>query len=37
MKCRALPEFKELFEVIAGLGLGIIPYGISKVTNAAKQ
>lgn len=37
MNCRTLPEFKTLFEVLMALGLGIIPYGISKVTNAGKQ
>lgn len=27
-----LPDFKNLFEIIAGLGLGIVPYGFNKIT-----
>ncbi len=32
-----LPDFKNLFEVIVGLGLGIIPYGFNKVTKTTES
>lgn len=31
-----LPCFKNLFEIIIGLGLGIIPYGFNKITTTTK-
>lgn len=34
---QVLPDFKNLFEVIVGLGLGILPYGFSKLTSTAKS
>ena len=36
LKVQDLPEFKNLFEVIVGLGLGIVPYGFNKLSSTAK-
>lgn len=36
LKVQALPDFKNLFEVIVGLGLGIVPYGFNKLTATTK-
>lgn len=31
-----LPDFKNLFEIIVGLGLGVVPYGFNKITATTK-
>ncbi len=31
-----LPDFKNLYEIILGLGLGVVPYGFNKITTTAK-
>lgn len=36
LKVQPMPDFKNLFEVIVGLGLGIVPYGFNKLTSTAK-
>jgi len=36
IRCKDLPAFEELFNVVLALGLGVVPYSVNKVTNAAK-
>lgn len=34
IRCKELPAFEDLFNVVLALGLGIVPYGVNKVTAA---
>lgn len=36
MKCNQMPDLKHLLELFLGLGLGIIPYGINRLTAPVK-
>ena len=36
IKGQPLPDFKNLFEIITGLGLGVVPYGFNKLTSTTK-
>jgi hypothetical protein len=36
LKHQALPVFENLFEIIFGLGLGILPYGFNRITETNK-
>jgi hypothetical protein len=36
LKHQDLPVFENLFEIIFGLGLGIIPYGFNRITETSK-
>ena len=36
LKHQPLPVFENLFEIIVGLGLGIVPYGFNKITETTK-
>ncbi|MFY7742401.1 MAG: hypothetical protein ACOVQR_07135 [Flavobacterium sp.] len=36
MKCIPLPELNKILEIFLGLGLGIIPYGINRLTAPTK-
>ena len=36
LKHQALPVFENLFEIIFGLGLGILPYGFNRITATSK-
>ena len=36
LKHQPLPVFENLFEIIFGLGLGILPYGFNRVTETSK-
>lgn len=36
LKHQALPVFENLFEIIFGLGLGILPYGFNRITSTSK-
>ncbi len=36
IRCKELPDFEALFNVVLALGLGVVPYSVNKVTAAAK-
>lgn len=37
IRCKELPDFEELFNVVLALGLGVVPYSVNKVTAAASK